>query len=268
MAEPRGIGAHAPDPLEPGRIGLERGPEVIGMGAVDHVIGGGPGGHHVGLLERFAQRGAVGQPAVGFGRVGQNHRHLGGRCRADDPDALVDGADRDRGHEVGRGLGEPPDLFGVKGLGLVRRHRGVGLVAVAARADITRDDDRGHGPRVAPDLGQQRDGSLVQPFEIGRPVAQFRTPVPAGPPGRRFQQETTVMIGRDGKVPFEIGAQRPAPLDGVEQRVGGETRQVQPIEEDKRRLEAGIGEQRRAVGLRQAIAMKGKHYNHPRTEEI
>ncbi len=70
------------------------------------------------------------------------------------------------------------------------------------------------------------------------------------------------MIGGDGQMPLEVTAQRPPPFDGVEQRVGGETRQVHPLQEDERRLEPGIGEQRRAVGLRQTFAMQRAHYKH------
>jgi len=83
-----------------------------------------------------------------------------------------------------------------------------------------------------PVIGQKRNRGLVQAFEIRWRVAKLGTPVPAGAPGRRFQQEPAAVIGRDGKMPFEITAQGLPPLDRVEQRVGSEAGQVQPIKKD------------------------------------
>ena len=142
MALGRGVGADAGDPAAPlARLGDDV-VEVGRVGAVDHEVGGSAAGLAVDLLDRLAERLAVGQPAVGLDRERDRDRHPGGLRRARDPDRLLGVGHRHRGDHVGRGLGEGADLGRVVSCASSADISDSRLVAVAARPDDRVDHDR------------------------------------------------------------------------------------------------------------------------------
>jgi hypothetical protein len=92
---------------------------------------------------------------------------------ARDPHGLLDVVHRDRAHHVRTGVGEGVDLRPVVFGRVVRRHRAVGHVPVAAGTHAPTEDDRDTTRLVGvPDGLQEREGTPVDVVQhLGR-VAQ------------------------------------------------------------------------------------------------
>src|SRR3954466_14304468 len=89
MAFPGCVGSDPQDAVEPGLAGSEHSPEVIRMGAVDHVIGWRIVRCRVGLLDGSLQILPRRQPSVGFDGEGECDGHVAGACGERDADRLL-----------------------------------------------------------------------------------------------------------------------------------------------------------------------------------
>ena len=136
VAQPGRVGSHGAEAQRPvAGVGERRG-DVVGVRAVDAVVGDVAIGRRIDGANHVAETRAVGEPAVGLQREVQHHRHakVAGGERDAEPLACV--GERARGDEVAAGVGEHPDLMAVVPPRLVCGHRRADLVAVPARPSM------------------------------------------------------------------------------------------------------------------------------------
>ena len=175
------------------------------------------------------------------------------------PIASSDVVHGDGGDHVGLGLAEGRDLLRMIVLGLRGAHRRGRVVAVAARADAAGK----HHRRVArfkllAELGHQRDQLAVQALKLGRRQPSFSA-----------QSRLARQVGLSKMKPApsrarsrRSGGNRRAAARGLprlHQVDRGEVRQVDPVDEDERRLQPAVGQEELAAKLREGVSVARYH---------
>ena len=185
--------------------------EVIGVSAVDHVIGGACSGGLIHLGDRFREALACWQTAVvsvvnGWRPACPLHRS------ARDADSLVGVRHGDGRHHVGLGLGKGADLVRVIALGLLGGHHLPGVVAITPRPNTAAHHHwelRNTVLRLQ--IPHERDGVPVHCRDVVAGVAEERAPIGARSPGRALEDEARSISAGYGDVPLEIADEAARP---------------------------------------------------------
>ena len=255
MAARRGIGPHAPHPLDPGLVLRECLLEVRRVRAVDHVVGRRGASRGVDRLDRLLQGLPGGQAAIRLHRERDHHRHLGLHRGARHADRLFGVRHGEGADQVGFRLRKCLNLRRVQPLGVVGAHR-TSDIAVAQRPDIAADRHRRiRRLQFEAHLLQQFDRRAVECIELLRRVTEFGAPVSIAAPGRAFQQEAHARIDGGPRVLAEIFEESVAAALGLQQFERGELVELDPILEDQRCLEPAVGEEKAAAKLRQVVSI-------------
>ncbi|CAA9402203.1 MAG: hypothetical protein AVDCRST_MAG06-2260 [uncultured Nocardioides sp.] len=178
---------------------------MLGMGAVDHVVGRVAAGLLVDQPDRVVERRPVRQPSVGLDGEGDDGRDAHLLARPGDADGLLGGRHGDSGHQVRPRAGERGHLLEVVVVGLRGAQCTLGCVAVEAGTDAAADDDRGvrRGGRLT-QLVQQLDRQPVETRNIARGEALPVQPVATGPPGGGLEDHTEMVVGGDPHVALVV----------------------------------------------------------------
>jgi hypothetical protein len=131
----------------------------------------------------------------------------------------------------------------VIGLGVVGAHgRGV-LIAIAAWADATADDDWRVVIAISgAQFGHQADGVAVDGVERVGGETEAGAPVGIGAPRGALEDEASAVGGGDVEIALIVRAQQISAAGIVEQQERGEVWQLEAIVKDERGLEAAVGE--------------------------
>ncbi len=210
-------------------------------------------GRRVGAPDRVGQRLARGQSPVGFHGERDGGRHRARLRGRGDSDRLLRVGHRERGDHVGLRAGEDPDLRAVIVGRLGGAHLRIRPVAVAARTEITADDDR----RVrrfpgGADRDELRDRLALDGGERRGIVAELRRPIRVGAPRRALEDDADAVRSGDLRIAREVAVEHRLASGTVEQDERREVRQVDAVVVDQRGLEAAVGDEQPLVELRQA----------------
>ena len=257
VALARGVGPQAAQPSRPGRSRVEDRREVRRVGAVDAEVGGGTTGGVIDEVDGVAERGPVGQCAVCLDRERYGDGDPGLVSRVHDADGLVRVGDRHRMHHVGLRCREGLHLLGVIVAGLLPRHPSGAVVAVSARPDAAAHHDGGADVELGPQLNEGVDSETVRFGQSGAAVTEQVSPVRAGAPGGGFEDESGPRLCGDGCVLEKVAIKTRSPGVVAQQRHGREVRQLIAVVKDQRRLEAGVGQERLPVYLRECVSISG-----------
>ena len=159
-------------------------------------------------------------------------------------------------HHVGVGAREGLHLLGVVVPGLLRRHQGGAVVAVAARPDAAAHDDVDVAVQLAARSDEALDREAVRVGQGSAAVTEQVAPVGAGPPGGRFDDEPRARLRGHLRVLEEVAVEASPPGLVTQQRHRREVGQVETVVKDQRGLDAGVGEEHRcppAGGVRSDI---------------
>ena len=148
----------------------------------------------------------------------------------------------------------------VVGFRRIAIHRFGRRIAVAARSDRAVD----HNPDTvllpcAANFAQQGHRVSDHAGKLGDLIADFGRPVRAGAKGRGIEDAAGAGTLRRRRIGIVIAPQRRAALLIVEQRKGGEVRQIDPVVEDQRRLQPAVGHQQLAIERKRGSTI----LNHP-----
>ena len=211
---------------------------------VDHEVCGGAGSGLVDLLDSPGQRLPCRQQAVGLDCERDDDRDTNGDSRSHDADRFLGVGYRHGGDLVRRRRGERADLNRVITLSLLSCHQLAGFVTVSAGADVTADH-RGDtvGGSRRPDLLGKIDRRTVDGVEpLGR-VTEPGGPIRVGTPGRGVDHQPCAEFARDDHVFVPIPAQTDPVVGVLEQREGGEERQLDTVMEKQVGLDAAISDE-------------------------
>ena len=223
--------------------------EVLGLVELGVAAARGVGADGAGLgveaRGRLLQRLTARQPPVGLDREGDRDRQPGGAGGARHPDRLLDVGERVGGDHRDPGRGQRRDLRRVVALGFLGAQLPRRPVGVALGTEGAADGDRRR--RALPFLAQalaELGGFAVDLGQPPRRVAEPLPPVRAGAPGRRVEGEADLVLAGELEEALVVAAQRLAPARVLEQDEGRELRQLDPLLEDHRRLEAAVADER------------------------
>ncbi|MNF87208.1 hypothetical protein D3C84_696670 [compost metagenome] len=231
---------------------------MVGVGAIDHVVGRVGGSGVVDLFDGFIQGLAGGQPAVGFHGEGDDHGQSRLARGEDDAQGFVHVVHGQGGDHVDGGLGEYADLLAVVTLRLELVHGLVSDITIAARADAAADHHRGTAAfHFTAQFLQQGDGISIGLGQALGGEAEVAGPVGIGAPGRTFQDQPGAVMAGQGAVGAEVLAQGFLAVSVVEQHESREIRKGNPLMEDQGGLDATVGEEQFALQLWQGTAILG-----------
>ena len=150
-------------------------------------------------------------------------------------------------------------------LRVFRGHPALGVVGVALGADRRAEHDRAAGCLLPiADSGHEPDRPPVGLGEIVERVAELRAPGGVRAPGVRLEHEADAVTARNLEVRLEVALHRRPPLVPLEERERGEAWEIEPVDEDQRRLHASVREQHAAVQLGQRLAVAHRAKRMPR----
>jgi hypothetical protein len=269
MASAGGVGTESVDTLQPRGAGLERMPEVGGMGAVDHVVGWWPVGLLVDGRDDIAEWLAGRQVPVGFDREGDDGRDVELCGGVGDAEGLFEVVHGDGGDQVGSGVAAGQDLGTMIGGGGGYGHEREGLITVAARPETTADDHGTAWPfEFSADFVHEPDGIAIGLDELAWGVSEPTGPVGIGAPGGAFEDQPHSMSERESGVRAEVMAENGASGGRPEQIERGEMGQVDSFEEDQGGLETAVGNVD-GVGVKRqpGVLVHGSHMVFPHGRE-
>lgn len=191
--------------------------------------------------DRLAQVQSARQPAVDLEREADRHRHVRRAGGAHDPDRLThldQGVCRDH---VRPAAGQCLHLSRVMALCDNGIHRAIAAIAIAARTDCAHQHDLPDQVVCRGLCAQEGHRLGVDPGEVGGGIPELGAPVGIGPPGRALQQKAGIVARRDVGEGGVIGPQEGAPSLALQQREGGELRQVHAVVKDQIGLEPRAG---------------------------
>src|SRR5687767_12300859 len=128
------------------------------------------------------------------------------------------------------------------------------VVAVSTRADAAADHHR-KLPMLMADVFEQANGLPVDVGNLRRTVAELGAPVGACAPGRTLEHHAGAELHGDAHVRGVVTAQRGLAARAAEKIESGEVRQLEALVEDKRGLDAAVGNEERVAELRQRLAV-------------
>jgi len=129
-------------------------------------------------------------------------------------------------------------------LRLLRRQMVCGIVGIPFRAERGADHDRAAGHLLShPRLLGVRDAAAICLGEVVEGVPELRTPGRIRTPRISLEDEARSVRPGGLEVRREVLSHRLAALVGLEQREGGEARQVDAVMEDERRLGPAVAEE-------------------------
>ena len=99
------------------------------------------------------------------------------------------------------------------------------------------------------DRGDEVDGAPVRLSEIVERVAELRAPGGVRTPRVRLEHEPDAVASCDLEVRLEVAVHRRPSVLRLEEGERGEAGELEPVEEDQRRLHAAVGEEHVAVQL-------------------
>ena len=252
MAHAGGVGPHRPDALGPRAAVGDGRSDVVGVRAVDAVVGDVGVGDAVDHLDGLPQARTVRQAPIGLDREIQDHGDVGvARCLGD-AQPLVRIGQRQHRHEVAPGIGEDPDLMRVILARLLRGHHRPDGVSVATGPDAPAD---GHAVRRTGclDPHQEGNGIPVQRIELVPRVAERRPPVGGAAPRGGLEHVAHAVLLGHGQV-LAVVAIEDGPAGVVlEEREGGERGEVPSGAEDDVGLDPRVGEHRSAVDVLECL---------------
>jgi len=144
------------------------------------------------------------------------------------------------------------------GLRFTRRHRDARNIAVSPWTNASTDYHRSpFGAELVPNLLEDPDRAPVRVDEFVGAVADFPSPVEAGPPRGTLEHETSPQACRDLRIRAEVLPKRGFAVRCLQQVKRGEFRQLPPFLEDQGCFDAAVRQEQAAVELGERLAIAG-----------